>query len=81
MGRQRAFCQFLDADAVKLLDLFHDEFRLVDLDDEGGATCIPAGKAKLAESVLDGLGNVDCLRLEIGLSLRRTARREANKPS
>ena len=63
----RTFCQVLDADVVKLLDLLHDELLLVDLDDHGGVPCIAAREAELAQCGLELLRDVN----GVGLWVRR----------
>ena len=53
------FCEVLDADIVKLLDLLHDELLLVHLHDERSAPRVAAREAELAERVLELLRDVD----------------------
>jgi hypothetical protein len=55
--------KLLNGDVVKLLDLFHDQLLLVDLDDDGGVSSISTCKSELAESGFEFLRYVNCSRL------------------
>jgi hypothetical protein len=59
----RTFRKILRCDGVELLDLLHDKLLLVDTDNKCGAAGVAPSKAKLAEGVLELLGNVDGARL------------------
>jgi hypothetical protein len=48
-----------------LLDLLHDELLLVDLDDDGGVSCVAPGEAELAEGRLEFLRDVDGAALHV----------------
>ena len=48
-AERHTFSEVLNADAVELLDLLHNQLRLVDFNYEGGAAFIPARETKLAE--------------------------------
>ena len=53
------FGEVIDANVVKLLDLFHDQLLLVDLDHHRGMPSISPGESELAEGGLELLRNVD----------------------
>ena len=56
---QRTLSQFLDRDAIELLDFFHNQLRLVNLEDQRCAPSIPSSKSELPKGIFDGLGNID----------------------
>lgn len=57
------FCEVLDADVVKLLDLLHHQLLLVDLDDDRRVSRIPPGESEFAEGGLELLRDIDGVRL------------------
>ena len=57
-GAVRTLRQIFDDDAIELLNLLHEEFSLVYLDNECCAAFISTCKAKFAKGVFDRLGDV-----------------------
>ena len=64
LGRtQQTLCQVFNADAVELLDFFHDQLCLVDFYDDGSRACVPTSKSEFPEAGFDLIWNVDGMGL------------------